>query len=293
MKGTGQAVAHGAVSIINAFATGKGGAMGIDLWTRSRVSLKEHHKGVSGFVTSDPSESSELIVTVAEKTLEHYGYAGKVGGEVVTTSNLPIAVGLKSSSAAANATALATAAALGEQPDEDVLLEIGVESSLQSGVSLTGALDDSYASYHGGVVLADNLRRKVEKVFNIPRDVRLLLLVPQRKRYTGTLNKSQFKPIQRIVDIAYREALAGNIWDAMTLNGFAYSTILQEDLGPAIAALRAGAVGVGLTGKGPTIVSVVEGSDSERVKQALSIFPGKVVETTPNQTEALIEDLTP
>jgi len=276
MKGTGQAVAHGAVSIINAFATGKGGAMGIDLWTRSRVSLKERHKGVSGFVNSEPRESS----------------AGKVGGEVVTTSNLPIAVGLKSSSAAANATALATASALGEQPDEDVLLEIGVESSLQSGVSLTGALDDSYASYHGGVVLADNLRRKVEKVFNIPRDVRLLLLVPQRKRYTGTLNKSQFKPIQRIVDIAYREALAGNIWDAMTLNGFAYSTILQEDLGPAIAALRAGAVGAGLTGKGPTIVSVLERSDSEQVKQALSKFPGKVVETTPNQTEALIEDVT-
>ncbi len=265
--------------------------MGIDLWTRSRVSLKERHRGVSGFVTSDPSESSELIVTVAEKTLEYYGYAGKFGGEVVTTSNLPIAVGLKSSSAAANATALATAAALGEQPNGDALLEIGVESSLQSGVSLTGALDDSYASYHGGIVLADNLGRKVEKVFDIPRDVRLLLLVPQRKRYTRTLNKSQFEPIHRIVDIAYREALAGNFWDAMTLNGFAYSSILQEDLGPVVAALHAGAVGAGLTGKGPTIVSVVEPSDSERVKQALSMFPGMIVETTPNQTEALIEDV--
>jgi len=115
--------------------------------------------------------------------------------------------------------------------------------------------------------------------------------VPERKRYTGKLNRTQFEPIKGIVGIAYREALAGNIWDAMTLNGFAYSPILQEDLGPAVAALRAGAVGSGLSGKGPTIVSVVEPNSSDRVKQALSGFPGKVVETAPNYSGAMIEDV--
>src|SRR5215467_15286204 len=153
MKGSGLAIAHGAVTIVNAFATGKGGAISVDLWTRAQVTLREGHGTVSGIVSSDPRESSGLIVRVAEKTIEHYGYEGKVAGEVVTTSNIPIAVGLKSSSAAANATALATTAALGETPDDDTMLEIGIESSLESGVSLTGAFDDSYASYFGGAVL--------------------------------------------------------------------------------------------------------------------------------------------
>ncbi len=289
MKGIGQAISHGAVSIVNAFATGKGGALGIDLWTRSRVTLRDGPGGMSGFVSSDPQESSSLVVAVVEKTLEHYGYQGKVTGEIVTTSNIPIAVGLKSSSAAANATALATAAALGEEPDEDALLEIGVESSLQCGVSLTGAFDDSYASYHGSAVLADNLRRRVEKVLEVPKEVRIILLIPPRKRYTGKLEKSRFDPIQRIVDIAYREALAGNVWDAMTLNGLAYSCVLQESQGPVAAALGAGALGAGLSGKGPAIVAIAEEKVSRRVKKALDTLGGRIIEASPNKTKAMIE----
>src|SRR5713101_10173822 len=188
MKGVGQALSHGAVSIINAMSTGKGGALGIDLWTRATVTLRDGPGGLSGFVGSDAREPSKLIVAVAEKTLEHYGYHGTVSGEIVTTSNIPIAVGLKSSSAAANATALATAAALGQEPDDDALLDIGVECSLECGVSLTGAYDDSYASYHGGAVLTDNLHRKVEKVLKIPGETRLIILVPPRKTYTRDLS---------------------------------------------------------------------------------------------------------
>jgi shikimate kinase len=289
MRGIGQAVSHGAVSIVNAFATGKGGALGIDLWTRSRVTLRDGPGRMSGFVSSDPQESSSLIVAVAEKTLEHYGCKGKVAGEIVTTSNIPIAVGLKSSSAAANATALATAAALGEEPDEDALLEIGVESSLECGVSLTGAFDDSYVSYHGGAVLADNLHRRVEKMLQIPRELRVILLIPPRKRYTGKLEKSRFDPIQRIIDIAYREALAGNVWDAMTLNGLAYSCVLQENQRPVAAALGAGALGAGLSGKGPAMVAVAEETVSQRVKEVLGTLEGRIIEASPNNTKAMIE----
>ena len=289
MKGAGQAKSHGAVSIINAFATGKGGALGIDLWTRSRVTLRDGKGRMSGFVSSDPQESPVLITTVAEKTLEHYGYTNKVTGEVVTTSNIPIAVGLKSSSAAANATALATTAALDEEPDEDALLEIGVESSVECGVSLTGAFDDSYASYHGGAVLADNTHRKIEKLLAVPGEVRLFLLVPPRRRYTGKLERSKFEPIKRIVDIAYREALTGNLWDALTLNGLAYSSVLHESQDPIVAALGVGALGAGLSGKGPAVVAITETRFSRLVEEALSRFDGRIIETSPNSSKTMIE----
>ncbi len=289
MKGEGKAISHGAVSIINALSTGKGGALGIDLWTRAKVTLKNGPGELSGFVTSDPKESSKLIIAVAKKTLEHYGYQGRISGEIVTTSNIPIAVGLKSSSAAANATALATAAALGEEPDDDALLEISVDCSLECGVSLTGAYDDSYASYHGGAVLTDNLRRKVEKVLRIPEDTRLIIQVPPRKTYTHDLSGPRFEPIRRIVELAYREASQGNVWDALTINGLAYSSILREEHGVVVAALGAGALGAGLSGKGPAVVAVARENASERVKEALGKFEGKIIEASPNPHRAVIE----
>src|SRR3989442_5612299 len=91
MKGTGQALSHGANSILNAFPTGKGGALGVDLWTRAEVTLREGPGQISGFISSDPQESNDLMAAVVRKTLKHFGYERKVHGEVTTSSNIPTA----------------------------------------------------------------------------------------------------------------------------------------------------------------------------------------------------------
>jgi shikimate kinase len=289
MKGNGQAVAHGAVSILNAFATGKGAAIGVDLWTRARVTLHDGAAETSGFVDSDQHGSIQLATKVVDKVLEHYGYGGKLHGEVATSSNIPTAVGLKSSSAAANAVALATASALDREPDDEVLVEIGIEASLECGVSLTGAYDDSFASWHGGAVLTDNDRRKVEKVLNIPENIRIIILVPPRKTLTGSLDRRRFAPVKRISELAYGEAINGHVWDAMTLNGLAFSAVLGEDPRPALSALEAGALGAGLSGKGPAVVAAVEEKDSKRVRQSFEKFDGRIIETEPNYSRACVE----
>jgi shikimate kinase len=289
MKGTGQALSHGAISILNAFPTGKGGALGVDLWTRAKINLREGPGEISGFISSDPQESTRLTVTVVQKTLEHYGYERKLHGEVITSSNIPAAVGLKSSSAAANAVALATAFALDEQPDDDALVEIAVEASIESGVSLTGAYDDSFASYHGGAVLTDNDRRRVEKILKVPRDFKILILVPPRKIRTGQLDRTRFAPIRRISELAYGEASNGHIWDALTLNGLALSSVLGEDPRPALSAIEAGALGAGLSGKGPAVAAIVDENSSKAVRQAFERFDGRIIETNPNFTKAMVE----
>jgi shikimate kinase len=289
MKGSAQAVAHGAASILNAFATGKGGAIGIDLWTRAKVSLRNGAGEISGLVASDSQESSKLSITVVEKVLEHYGFERKFHGEVVTSSNIPTAVGLKSSSAAANAVALATASALDQEPNDDVLVEIGVEASLECGVSLTGAYDDSFASWHGGAVLTDNNHRKVEKTLKVPENIRIIILVPPRQSLTGSLDRRRFAPIKRISELAYAEASNGHVWDALTLNGLAFSAVLGEDPRPALSAIEAGALGAGLSGKGPAIVAVAEEKESKKVRQAFEKFDGRIIETVPNLSRARVE----
>jgi shikimate kinase len=289
MKGTGQALSHGAISILNAFPTGKGGALGVDLWTRAKVSLQEGPGQISGFVSSDPEESNKLAVTVVQRTLEHYGYERKLHGEVITSSNIPVAVGLKSSSAAANAVALATASAIDEEPDDDSLVGIGVEACVESGVSLTGAYDDSFASYHGGAVLTNNDQRKVEKILKVPRDFKIIILVPPRKTRTGQLDRTKFAPIRRISEIVYSEANNGHVWDALTLNGLALSSVLGEDPRPALSAIEAGAFGAGLSGKGPAVAAIVDEKNSKAVRQAFERFDGRIIEANPNFTKAMIE----
>jgi len=289
MKGTGQALSHGAISILNAFPTGKGGALGVDLWTRAKVSLREGPGPISGFVSSDPAESNRFAIAVVQKTLEHYGYERKLQGEVITSSNIPIAVGLKSSSAAANAVALATASAIDEKIDDDTLVGIGVDASIESGVSLTGAYDDSFASFHGGAVLTDNDHRKVEKILKIPRDLKVLVLVPPRKTRTGQLNRTIFFPIRRISELAYGEASNGHVWDALTLNGLAVASILGEDPRPALSAIEVGAFGAGLSGKGPAVAAIVDENNLKPVRQALTKFDGRIIEANPNFSKALVE----
>jgi shikimate kinase len=289
VKGTGRALSHGAISILNAFPTGKGGALGVDLWTRAKVSLREGPGPISGFVSSDPQESNRLAITVVQKTLEHYGYERKLQGEVITSSNIPVAVGLKSSSAAANSVALATASAIDEKLDDETLVGIGVEASIESGVSLTGAYDDSFASYHGGAVLTNNDCRKVEKILKIPLDLRVLILVPPRKIRTGQLDRLKFAPLKRISELAYSEASNGHVWDALTINGLAVGSILGEDPRPALSAIEAGALGAGLSGKGPSVAAIVDKKHFQPVRQAFAKFDGRVIEANLNFSKALIE----
>ena len=50
------------------------------------------------------------------------------------------------------------------------------------------------------------------------------------------------KSLASAVKIAYKEALNGNIWAALTLNGLVYSAALGYDSSPAVDALTAGAI---------------------------------------------------
>lgn len=289
MKGSGRARSYGAISILNAFSTGKGGALGIDLWTSAQVSLRRGFSKNSGFISSTPNESANLVVLTMEKVLDHYGYKDKVSGEVLMSSSIPPAVGLKSSSAAANATALATVSALDLEPDDDLLVSIGIDAGLEAGTSITGAFDDSFASYYGGAVLTDNSLRRVEKIIKIPPHLRVVILVPPRKTYTGNVDRSKFSAITRLADLAYREASDSNVWDALTLNGLACASVLGEDPTPSLRALQAGALGAGLSGKGPAVAAVVEEGKEEEVIKTWESLPGKVLVCSPNQKKATIE----
>jgi len=271
------AVVHGAATIVNAIALGKGAAFGVDLWTKAEVILTNEPGVIEAEIFSDSKESTLLIERTVIRVLQRFSLENSFGARIKTYSNIPIAKGLKSSSAAANAIALATVAAMGKKLDDLEIIKIGVEAAFDAKVTVTGAFDDACASYFGGVVITDNLNRKIIKQLPLPDELMVLFHVPPQKTYTINSNIARLQTVKPFVQIAYEKALEGKIWEALTLNGLIYSSAQNLNTSIAVDALAAGAVAAGLCGKGPAVSAVVPNDKLDSVKVALQRYEGEIL----------------
>ena len=288
MTGRAEAISHGAATIINAIATGKGAAIGVDLWTKAVVTLNDEAGQVDVTIHSDYSENHALTQKILERTLNYFGLGQQFGAKVETYSNIPVARGMKSSSAAANAIALATTAALERKLDDVALVNLGVDAALDAKVTITGAFDDACASYFGGVVITDNIERKIVKRFELTETPAVLFYVPAEKTYTASSNVKRMKSMASVVKSVYNEALNGNYWAALTLNGLIYSSALGFDTSPVIDAFTAGALASGLSGTGPAVSAIVSEEKVDCVKAAWQKLDGEILEARINMEKAKV-----
>ncbi|MGB9939488.1 shikimate kinase [Methanosarcina sp.] len=281
----GRACASGAGTIINAIATWKGAAFGIDLMTFAKVELSEGETAVSGFIEEMPEGDTRLIERCVEMTLERFGL--KLGGTVSTRSEVPLAGGLKSSSAAANASVLATLRAIGEALPPLEVVKLGVKAAKEAGVTITGAFDDACASFLGGIVVTDNREMKLLRREEL--DSKVLIFAPARKAFSANTDVKRSRLIAPYVEIAYELALEGDYERAMTLNGFLYCGALGFNTEHMLRALECGVKGVSLSGTGPSYAALVR---AEQVKELRSAWEscgieGRVIETSINNRDAM------
>ena len=260
----GNAYALGAGTVINAIATWKGAAFGIDLKTFADVRLFDDASGINGTIEGMPDADTRLIENSVSYVLEHFGI--DMGGTVTTRSEVPLASGLKSSSAAANASVLATLAAIGEELDPFEAVKIGVKAALDAKVTITGALDDACASFYGGFVVTDNREMRLLKRTEHEYDV--LIFAPDKKSFSSNTDVSRSRVIAPWVDIAYDLSLKGKFEEAMTLNGFLYCSALGFDTEFLMRALELGVKGVSLSGTGPSYVALVTTDQAGELEDA-------------------------
>lgn len=285
----GIASACGSATVVNAIASGRGAAFAVDLRVRADVELTDDAGEIVGRIVDEQSESTNLIEICARKVLQRFKLLRTYGAKIKTTSDIPIAVGLSSSSASANATVLATFAALREKPDPMTALNLGIDAAFEAGVTITGAFDDAAASFLGGGVVTDNLKRRILKRFRIDPKLDVLIYVPPSKLHTSRVDVSRTKPLAKFVDIAHRYALDGNIFGALTLNGLLYSSAFGHDVTIAFDAMKAGALAAGLTGTGPAVVAIAKPNNTQDIKEAWRGRPGRVILTKPNIKGARVE----
>ena len=293
----GRAVAPGAGTVVNALATGRGSAFAIDAETTASVRLSPETETVTGEIAGAPDGDTTLIERCVAAVTGRYGDGE--GGTVRTTSEVPTAAGLKSSSAAANATVLATLAALdvpivaerngesGDERDGDTPVSLadacrlGVAAARDAGVTVTGAFDDASASMLGGVTVTDN--RADELLSRTAFDHDIVVWTPPERAYSAETDTAACERVASVASHAVELALAGEYETAMTVNGLAFSAALSYPTAPAVEAMPHCA-GVSLSGTGPSVVAVGEGLDP--VADAWRDRDGEVLETTTRETGA-------
>lgn len=287
MGAKGHGKASGAGTVINAIATYKGSAFGIDLWTYAEVELGDDFSGIEGEIEIEGEKSADtrLIERCVELVLRKFGLP--LRGYVRTRSEIPVGSGLKSSSAAANAAVVAAMDAVGEEANAMDAIRMGVDAALDVGVSITGAFDDACASLLGGFVITDNKSRELIK--RTEKDSEVLILVPGEKAFTADTDVKRSRLIAPWINIAYELALEEQFEDAMTLNGFLYCAALNFDPEPMVKALECGIKGVSLSGTGPSFVALVAKEKVEKLGEVWGELgiEGKIIRSRVNNQPML------
>jgi shikimate kinase len=277
-----RAIMHGAISIVNAIATGKGSALGISLKVTAEVEI-EKGQGVRFPAGKDGDILVNNIIrnTMPKEIIESNMITIRVYSEI------PIGYGLKSSSAMSNAVALACSRlAKQDGVDDYKVIESAVRSSLDAGVSLTGAYDDATACYFGGLTVTDNYSRRLIRNEKAPDNLSAVIYLPRNKA-RGDLFK--LRNLSDIFMDAFRLAEAGQFWKAMKLNGVLTSAALSSTYQPAMVALENGALSASISGNGPSIAALAYPDRIQQIRRALSEFEGQIILSKVNNQKADVE----
>lgn len=270
----------GSATIINAIATGFGSAFGIGLDIVCNAKTQSHSITCSNDVGADTS----LMELCVSNVFDYYGVdADEFGLDIKTTSELPMASGLSSSSALSNAVTAISSKIISEEfnlePLSDFdIINLAIESSLKAKVTITGAFDDATASYFGGVTVTDNGARKIlikEPMEELP----VLVYMPNFISKSGSSDVNKMKLMSPLVETAFEIAKNRDYFKALNLNGLIYAAALGFDSSIAIEALNAGALASGLSGTGSSFVAICEEDKIDDIKEAWSLLDGRVIET--------------
>lgn len=281
-----RATMHGAVSIVNAIATGNGSSLGISLRVTAEVELARGH-GVR-FLTgknNDRLVNNIIRNTMPKEMIERNLIIIKVKSEI------PIGFGLKSSSAVSNAVALACSGLAKEEEEVDdyAVLDAAVRASLDAKVSITGAYDDATACYFGGFTVTDNYSRRLIRREEAPENLYAIIFLPRNTSRRGDVRR--LSNLSDLFTDAFKLAEAGEYWKAMKLNGVLASAALGSTYLPVMAAIERGALAAGVSGNGPSIAAVAYEDEVEDIKSALSKFEGMIIMSRINNQKASVEAL--
>ena len=276
-----RAIVHGAVSIVNAIATGMGSALGISLKVTAEAQIQTGH----GIKFTAGRNGDRLIKNIIQKTIPKEIIDGNMIS-ISVDSQIPLGYGLKSSSAVSNAVALACSRMAKEAEIDDYgILDVSTRSSLEAKVSMTGAYDDATACYFGGFTVTDNYSRRLIRKEKAPENLYAIIMLPTNSS-RGDIHK--LRNFSDLFIDAFQLAESGQYWKAMKLNGVLASAALSSSYAPVLYAIEHGALSASISGNGPSIAAVGYEDTVEQIVEALSKFDGRIIVSRVNNEKAVV-----
>ena len=275
----------GAVSIVNAIATGKGSTLGIDTFVETTLTKKEG-KGIH-ITSENKSISSRLINKLIENMIPKK-ILDNTKLELDFKSNIPTGYGLKSSSAISSAVVLSCAKAFGKTMSDDEILKLGARTSIQTKISITGAYDDACACHFGGFNVTDNSKMRLLHREIAPKDLQAIIFLP-KSRKRGNLKK--LKEFKDAFEKSWQLAKNSDYWNAAILNGIATSSILNSEPNLIMRLMEKGALCATISGNGPSIMAITDRKNKSRVQKEFSGLDGKIMISNINNKKAYVHEL--
>lgn len=274
-----KATVHGAISIVNAIATGKGSALGISLVTTAEIHMRQGEGKI--FNNNRNSNLFKYIIhnSIPKTILQCNDIF------LTLTSDIPIGFGLKSSSAVSSAVSLACYGLVEENIDDFKVLDTAVNASRKAEITITGAYDDTTACYFGGFVITDNYSNKLLRREKGPLDLLSIILLPNN---SARKNPLKLKILAEFFEQAIQTAENSNYWKAMTLNGLLVSSLMGYDYTPILLSIENGALSASISGNGPSIAVIIEKKNLLTITNILEKY-GKILVCKINNTKASIE----
>jgi len=236
-----------AITLLNAIYADHGSAAGIDVQNSIRIKPADKLK-----FTTHPKQDTELIrhcVNLIEKMLDH-----KITNvEISTHSILPPARGLKTSSAISTGIIKGLSDFYSLNMMTSQIVNLSAQASINAKVSITGAYDDAYASYSGGLVLTDTRLKSLVLQTNISINKLFFLLIPKQSKAKSTIVKEERRmPISietEIIDLLK----TGKIEEATKLNTGFYAPILLPNPEIITEICKISNDIIGINGTGPSL----------------------------------------
>ena len=280
-----KATIHGAVSLVNAIANQKGATLGIALKVEAIVEVSSG-KGIM-LQSKNKSLSARLINKTVEKIVSKKDLE-KNKITITLDSEIPTGYGLKSSSAISSAVALACAKIFKPRFTDQEILLAGVDASIESKVSITGAFDDACSCYYGGFNVTDNAKRKRIHFEKGPTNLVVVIFIPKNRKRGNLKN---LKDLSSVFENAWELARKTNYWEAMIINGLATASILNSDPKIITSLIEKGALAASVSGNGPAIAAITKKENEANIKKVFSTLEGTVIVSKVSNKKAEVHEL--
>lgn len=280
-----KATVHGAISLVNAIANQKGATLGISLTVEATV------EAIPGSGISIQSENRSLSSRLINKTVEKIVSKKDLEQNKITItldSEIPTGYGLKSSSAISTAIALACAKIFKPKYTDQQILLAGVDASIESKVSITGAYDDACSCYYGGFNVTDNAKKRRIQFEKGPSNLIAIIFIPKNRK-RGNLKK--LKILSSVFENAWELSKKTNYWDAMIINGLATASILNSDPKIITDLIEKGALGASVSGNGPSIAAVTKKENEADIKKVFSALEGSIIVSKISNKKAEVHEV--